>query len=176
MATINPDLSGIVDGATADASDITTPLNTITNAINGNLDDDNIKTGANINHAKILGGIRASNRQDAATDNSVSNQRIVFGWSFVAGDNDDTTTKAITFPVTFTDATAPVVIVAGLGYKDSSNPAAITEGTASGLYNVTAQTITTTGFTAVIQSTDGTTMSTTRRLMFSWMAIGTLAN
>lgn len=46
MALINPDLSGIVDGAVGNASAWTTPFNTIINAINGNIDASNIATGS----------------------------------------------------------------------------------------------------------------------------------
>ena len=53
MAQISPDLSGIVDGVVADAADFTTPINTIINEINGNLDNSNIKSGANISVAKL---------------------------------------------------------------------------------------------------------------------------
>jgi hypothetical protein len=52
MATISVSLPS--DGQTIDASDVNTPFNTIVAVINGNLDDDNIKTGANINGAKLL--------------------------------------------------------------------------------------------------------------------------
>lgn len=53
MATINPDLSGIVDGAIGDAADWTTPMNTIISEINGNLDNNNIKAGASITFSKL---------------------------------------------------------------------------------------------------------------------------
>ena len=53
MGTINPDLSGIVDGEVADASDFTTPINTITDEINGSIDNDNIKAAAGIVQSKI---------------------------------------------------------------------------------------------------------------------------
>lgn len=52
MGTITPDLSGITDGQVADAADITTPLNTIINEINGNLDTNNLASGA-VTAAKI---------------------------------------------------------------------------------------------------------------------------
>lgn len=41
------------DGTTIDASDVNTPLNTLVNEFNGNIDDNNIKTGANISGAKL---------------------------------------------------------------------------------------------------------------------------
>lgn len=52
MATISLSLPS--DGQTIDAADVNTPLNTISAVINGNLDDDNVKVGANINGTKLL--------------------------------------------------------------------------------------------------------------------------
>jgi len=52
MGTISLSLPS--DGQTIDAADVNTPLNTISAVINGNLDDDNIKVGANINGTKLL--------------------------------------------------------------------------------------------------------------------------
>jgi len=42
MGLITPDLSGLVDGQTADASDVKNPLNTIINEFNGNISANNI--------------------------------------------------------------------------------------------------------------------------------------
>lgn len=51
MGTISTTLPS--DGQTIDASDVNTPFNAILAGVNGNLDDDNIKTGANISGAKL---------------------------------------------------------------------------------------------------------------------------
>lgn len=51
MSTIS--LSLPADGQTIDAADVNTPFNTIATAINGNLDDDNVKASAGINGSKI---------------------------------------------------------------------------------------------------------------------------
>ena len=48
MATINPDMSGIVDGAVGDAADWKTPMNTIINAINGTLDSSNLSATSGV--------------------------------------------------------------------------------------------------------------------------------
>jgi hypothetical protein len=42
------------DGTTIEAADVNNPFNTLLNEFNGNIDDNNIKTGANINAAKLL--------------------------------------------------------------------------------------------------------------------------
>lgn len=65
MSTINVSLPS--DGQTIDASDVNSPINTIVAAINGNLDDDNIKSGANINGSKILAGSIPGSRFDTTT-------------------------------------------------------------------------------------------------------------
>lgn len=52
MATVSTTLPS--DGQTIDASDVNTPINAILSEFNGNIDDNNIKTGANINGAKLL--------------------------------------------------------------------------------------------------------------------------
>lgn len=51
MATISLSLPS--DGQTIDAADVNTPFNTISAAINGNLDNDNIASGANISGTKL---------------------------------------------------------------------------------------------------------------------------
>lgn len=51
MATISVSLPS--DGSTADVADYNTPITTIVNEINGNLDNANIKTGAAIATAKL---------------------------------------------------------------------------------------------------------------------------
>lgn len=51
MGTITVSLPS--DGQTADAADVNNPINVIVAAINGNLDNDNIATGANISGTKL---------------------------------------------------------------------------------------------------------------------------
>jgi hypothetical protein len=51
MGTVSVSLPS--DGTTADVTDYNTPITTIVNEINGNLDNNNIKTGAAIDSAKI---------------------------------------------------------------------------------------------------------------------------
>lgn len=66
MATISVSLPS--DGQTIDAADYNTPINTIVNEINGNLDNANIKTGAAIATAKLAtdAGIATGMIADAA--------------------------------------------------------------------------------------------------------------
>lgn len=51
MATISVSLPS--DGQTVDAADVNTPINTIVSEFNGNIDNDNIKSGANISGTKL---------------------------------------------------------------------------------------------------------------------------
>lgn len=51
MGTVSTTLPS--DGQTIDAADVNTPINAILSEFNGNIDDDNIKTGANINGSKL---------------------------------------------------------------------------------------------------------------------------
>jgi hypothetical protein len=66
MALINVTLPS--DGETADASDISSPINTIVSEFNGNIDNANIKTGAAIATSKLASdeGIVAGMISDAA--------------------------------------------------------------------------------------------------------------
>lgn len=69
MATINVSLP--VDGDTIDSSDYNTPINTIVNEFNGNIDNSNIKAAAAIDGSKIAGGasgIANSNLNTTAGD------------------------------------------------------------------------------------------------------------
>lgn len=58
MATISVSLP--TDGTTADVADYNTPITTIVNEINGNLDNANIKSAAAIAFSKISGGSDAA--------------------------------------------------------------------------------------------------------------------
>lgn len=58
MGTISVSLPS--DGTGADVADYNTPITTIVNEFNGNIDNANVKTGAAIDFAKISGGSAAS--------------------------------------------------------------------------------------------------------------------
>lgn len=57
MGIINVNLP--TDGSTADVSDVNNPINTIVTAINGGLDNDNIKPNAGIDGSKLAAGSTA---------------------------------------------------------------------------------------------------------------------
>jgi len=56
MGLITPDLSGLVDGQTADASDVKNPLNTIINEFNGNISGNNLANNT-ITGQKIVNSV-----------------------------------------------------------------------------------------------------------------------
>jgi len=63
MALVN--FTPIQDGTTGVAAQVNNPLNTIYNEFNGNINDANIKTAANINGNKILDSSLAGTKMDA---------------------------------------------------------------------------------------------------------------
>lgn len=63
MGTVSVTLPS--DGSTIDASDVNSPINTIVAEFNGNIDDDNIKTAANINGSKLLDGSIPGDKADS---------------------------------------------------------------------------------------------------------------
>lgn len=60
MGTVTVSLPS--DGTTADVGDYNTPITTIVNAINGNLDNSNIASGAAIDGSKLASGTIGSNQ------------------------------------------------------------------------------------------------------------------
>jgi len=65
MGTISLSLPS--DGQTIDAADVNTPFNTVAAVINGNIDDDNVKSGANINGSKLLDASIPGKKFDTTT-------------------------------------------------------------------------------------------------------------
>lgn len=162
MAIINPDLSGIVDGAVGDAADWTNPFHTIINEFNGNIDNDNIKTGANIARSKLLYGLvrhRQGGTTGAAAWNSVgtSNTDVTTVDTFIqcGAVNSSSSEVTVTFPTAFTYA--PVVVAAC--------------GTAAGRGAVVVNTITTTSFKILVSNVESGGSVMTGDPVY-WIAIG----
>ncbi len=110
-----------------------------------------------------------SNTTNAYKHNAIT----LTGWGFILGDTTSDLAKAVTFGITAT--TVLSVTIAFIGYKDNSDPTAITDF-ATSYYAATcsASGITTGGFEAVVQDTNNTGIANTRRMGFSWTAICTL--
>jgi len=181
MTLISPDLSGISDGQTIDATDVSNPFNTIINDYNGNITNDNISSSAGLDPLKMPSTVKLVNRQDNNSSNgTVSTQRICMGWGWKLGDGTTAMTKAVTFPITYDSD--PLVFISYAGQEVGSDPTAIGDlSSQSGWVIADTSAITTTGFTAGLSRTpkgDGTTQSfgNTVRFGFTWLAIGTKAS
>lgn len=113
-------------------------------------------------------------RQDNTTNTYKNNSIMLTGWGFCLGDGSTaaTTTKSITFGLTFTEA--PTIAVTTLGYKDSSDPSTISDFSATSAYVVSGGAVSTSGFTAQGYNLGGGSISASRRVGFSWVAIGVL--
>lgn len=133
MSLITPDLSGIVDGQTADASDVTNPLNTIIDDYNGNITNDNIAATAAIALTKLAStgwtthtptiAQGASSDITKTTTYSKYQQigKTVF-WNFrlaITGAGSAGSAVTVTLPVTAAQTSQPI----GIGdFYDASGP------------------------------------------------------
>jgi hypothetical protein len=98
MGTITVTLPG--DGTTADVSDYNTPINTIVNTINGNIDSTNISATAAIPNSALAGGI---------TGDKLATSAIFLGYDATTGTNQ----TGITTEAAITDLSSTVTVPAG---------------------------------------------------------------
>jgi len=151
---------------------------TITNAATGNAPiieatggDTNIHL---VTRAKGSGFTKISVLDQSDTTNAYKHTTVMLtGWGWIIGDVSPDLTEAVTFGITATSVLS--VTISPIGYKDGSDPTAITDFS-SGYYalSASAQAITTGGFTAVLVETNNTNLANTRRFGYSWTAICTL--
>jgi hypothetical protein len=117
--------------------------------------------------------------QSITTNSLANNQEIYHGWGFIAGDGDASTTIVITLPNGGYDSAAYDVFVHILGTKNNSDPTSRADVDASAPHNLTSFNATSaqtaTQFQIVFADVDATTIAATRRILFSWMTIGTKA-
>jgi hypothetical protein len=147
MTLVNPPLP--TDGTTADAADIATPIQEMANAINGNLEDENIKAGAAIATSKLANDAGITTAKLA--DDAVTAAKMLYGlvrgrqgsttgdnaWTTAGANNTDTSAKntfiqvgsstssnagavTVTFPNAFT--VAPLVYLAVLQVGGTAIP------------------------------------------------------
>lgn len=109
-------------------------------------------------------------RKDNVTNNSVIAPRIETGWGFILGAGSSVASKAVTFQTAF--SAAPIIYVSCIGYKDTTDPTTITDFGNWEIPNVNACALSVSGFTAIAGTIDASTIATTRRVGFSWIAIG----
>lgn len=116
-------------------------------------------------------------RQDNTTNSYVGNQVILTGWGYVTGDGvNPNEEEAVTFGVTF--ATRPIVVATACGANTSSNPThqGDTSGATTGRrYYAQTRETSTTGFNILIGEAEETVISSGTRVIYQWMAIGTLS-
>ena len=91
MATISVSLPS--DGTTADVADINTPITTIVNAINGGLDDANIKSAAGIDGSK-LADATITNAKLSTAAGEIGAAHTAYTPTVTAGIGSFTTTSA----------------------------------------------------------------------------------
>ena len=121
------------------------------------------------------GRLASAKYDDKGSGESKTGLYYQFGWGFVTGDGAaDFATTAVTFPTAF-----DTILSLQIGYaggKDSSDPSDVTDTTTSQARRVaTSYGLTTSGFTGAIVSTDGANLTSGRRQLFTWVAIGTKA-
>lgn len=123
-----------------------------------------------LTHKQLASLVR--NRQNSTTNaGAQSDVQLEIGWGFIVGTGASWATKAITFQTAF--SAAPIIVISSAGYKDSSDPTTVSDTT--GLWenlNLVAGTVTTTGFNAAFGTLDATTIATSRRILFTWIAVG----
>jgi len=109
--------------------------------------------------------------QVGTTNTYKPNVFIQQGWNFITGDNSSGNNKVVTFPVAFSNVYG--VACTPMGVKDSSDPTGpsdLSNGPGT-YYGSILGALSTTGFAYQIANASGT-ISTARRVGFSWIAIG----
>jgi hypothetical protein len=171
------------DGQTIDASDYNTPITTIVNDYNGNIDNSNIASAAAIAGSKLAdGGVTSAKLAEAfvrgrfqsiTTNTAPTGLTIQAGWSYIQGAGANTANKTITFPVAF--STVYSVHITPLGLKSTSAPTAIGDLTTAYSGNnlvFIANSITNTTFSAAFALDSSATLANTLFAGFSWVAYG----
>lgn len=166
--------------ATKDAAATTLTNKTISGASNTitNIGTSSISDNA-ITAAKTEELPKATIRQNIASNATVADSEIKWGWTYVTGDATNLREViAVSFDVAFDSA--PVVFVSSLGYRGGSNPSAIGDLTSvvgalgDQGWLITAYDITTSGFNISINRHTGA-LGTNTRLGLAWFAIGAKA-
>lgn len=147
---------------------------TLVNAATGNApsaqatgDDTNINLDL---RGKGTGTVLQSMRwQNDTTDSTEVGVKKQVGWGFLVGTGASSASESVTFPTAFSTKVL-AVMVTPLGFKDSSDPSGIGDFGNFGL-SCLANSITTSGFTVVVNALSGTYAST-RRVGYCWEAYG----
>lgn len=159
------------DGQTIDASDVTTPLNTIVAEINGNLDSNNITDGG-ITSAKLAESFFRGRKQEISTNTAPTGLTVQYGWGYAQfSGSSNTDTNTVTFPAAF--SSPPVVFVSSLGYISGSNPDSIDDFNVGYKVIQSPYDISTSSFTlqSAFSESSGNPPAALR-VGYSWIAIG----
>ena len=110
----------------------------------------------------------------AITTNTYSTgYSITTGWGYILGTAASYQLGTVTFPANY--ASAPIVMANYCGYKDSTNPTAISDFAASqGEVQASVGNIGTSSFKVVLQVAAGS-LGTATRFGYTWIALGALA-
>ena len=139
----------------------------------------NVGEIANSDHLRLTPGANrlvktAVLRQDNTTNVYKSNQVVLTGWGWIVANDTEEVSESVNFGLTFSEK--PVVVANAMGYRDDRDPGDIGDVQyAWGKLNAVAGNIGNSGFTVTINRNDGQSLGgSNRRLMYSWIAIGTL--
>ncbi len=119
---------------------------------------------------------KAGDRQDISSNVNVQNQIIQRGFNYItyAGGTPNSS-KSITFPQVF-DSSDYDLFISNIGYKDGGDPTSRTDLTdQDSIAYFSSDTHTTAGFRVTGKTIDGSSPASSRRVLFSWVAIGTKA-
>lgn len=139
----------------------------------------NVGEIANSDHLRLTPGANrlvktAVLRQDNTTNVYKSNQVVLTGWGWIVANDTEEVSESVNFGLTFSEK--PVVVASAMGYRDDRDPGDIGDVQyAWGKLNAVAGNIGNAGFIVTINRNDGQSLGgSNRRLMYSWIAIGTL--
>jgi hypothetical protein len=149
--------------------------------LSGKITNSDIAADANLDVSKLHSDVQYKQtvwEQNLTTNTLRSSQVIYRGWTYLVGAGIASVQGLLTLPNGGYDDTEYDVFVHVLGTKNDSNPTSRTDVDLATipyylttLLAVTA--LTKTNFTFVIADVDETAIAVTRRILVSWMTIGT---
>lgn len=121
--------------------------------------------------SKLAEAFFRGRRQDNTTNTAPKGLLVQYGWGYCTcpGATTYSNTKTVTFPTPF--SAVPLVLATGAGFIDNTNPSAITDLYTWEKSAVNAGSLTKNNF-VVRAYGGGDTLAATRRMGFSWIAIG----
>lgn len=140
------------------------------------LDDSSVTTNkianANVTSAKLATNFLKGRFQANTTNSDVSGLTIQQGWGFLSGSGTQASGEAVTLPTAFT-STNYLVFVTPLGFKIGSDPSSQADVSAAPSIHGNANIASASSFNVYLFDVS-TSMGTTTRFAYSWLAIGTV--